>query len=81
MTDAGDDDEPIPHKDTTIGFRVPREVANAARKRAGKRGLGAVLRAWLFGYSIGEFPEPPAMDDSRAPQRPSKRKPKPKKTD
>ena len=75
----GDDDEPAPHKDATVAFRVPREVANAARKRAGKRGLGAVLRAWLFGYSIGEFPEPPAMDDSRAPQRPPKRKSKPKK--
>lgn len=81
MTDAGDDDELPQHKDSVVSVRVPREVANAARKRAGKRGLGAVLRAWLLGYSIGEFPEPPAMDDSRAPQRPSKRKPKPKKTD
>lgn len=79
MTDA-DGDELPKHKDSVVSVRVPREVANAARKRAGKRGLGAVLRAWLFGYSMGEFPEPPAMDDSRAPQRPPKKR-KPKKSD
>jgi hypothetical protein len=64
-----DSDEKAPKKrDASIGTKVPREIADAARKRAREEGrsLSEVLRSFLFFWANEETPPgfPPQLPGS-----------------
>lgn len=77
MTPPPDDDpDDARHKDIVIPTRVPRDVADLARQRAKQkqRTLADIIRSFLTMWSHDEFPTPPPVNTSRAPQRPTKKK-------
>lgn len=63
-------------KEKTLSTRVPPEVAEQAKARAEAehRTLGEIIRSWVMLFAADEAPSPPPIGNSRAAQRPSKRR-------
>jgi hypothetical protein len=66
-------------KDDRITIRVPPEWKRDAERRArrARRSLLDVIRSYVFGYGMGEFPEPPLLpgEGKRAKKRSRKKQP------
>jgi len=77
-----DDQKPPPverpdRKDAHLTMRVPEEWVAEAEKRArkSKRSLLEVIRAFIYGYGLDEFPEPPPYPgEGRRAKKRSKKK-------
>ena len=74
---ADDDGQRPEPKDDRITIRVPPEWKRDAERRArrSKRSLLDVIRSYVFGYGMGEFPEPPQLpgEGKRAKKRSKKK--------
>ncbi len=71
------DDKKRPEaRDKLVGGKVPKEVRDAAHKKAKKEGrsLSAIIRSFLFVWTQDEYPSPPRLPDEKVRAKKRKKK-------